>query len=77
MAANRILLNNDKTEALWCSSLWRQHQIPTRPVRVRSASVQSVATVRNLGVYLDADATIRAALMWPQLSGRASLYYAR
>jgi len=60
MAANRLLLNNDKTEALWRSSLRRQHQIPTIPVRVGSASVQPVATVRNLGVYLDADATVRA-----------------
>jgi len=60
MAANWLLVNNDKTEALWCSSLRRQHQIPTRPVRVGSASVQPVATVRNLGVYLDADATMRA-----------------
>jgi len=48
MAANRLLLNNDKTEALWCSSLRRQ-QIPTRLVRVGSASVQPVATVRILG----------------------------
>ena len=54
MAANRLLLNNDKT------AVRRQHQIPTRPVRVGSASVQLVATVRNLGVYLDVDATMRA-----------------
>jgi len=60
MAANRLLLNNDKTEALWCASLRRQHQLPRRPVRVGSASVQPVATVRNLGVYLDADATMSA-----------------
>ena len=33
---------------------------PTRLVRVASASVQPVATVRNLEVYLDADATMRA-----------------
>ena len=32
----------------------------TRPVHVGSASVHPVATVRNLGVYLDADATMRA-----------------
>jgi len=64
MAANRLLMNSDKTEALWCSSGRRQHQIQTRPVRVGSASVQPVATVRNLEVYLDADATMRAhALM--------------
>jgi len=60
MAAYRLLLNNDKTEALWCSSLRRQHKIPTRPVHVGSASVQPVATVRNLGFHLDADATMRA-----------------
>ena len=51
---------DDKTEALWCSSLRQQQQIPTRPVRVESASVHPVATVRNLVVYLDADATMRA-----------------
>jgi len=59
MAANRLLLNNNKTEALCCSSLRRQHQILTRPVGVGSAYVQPVATVRNLGVYLDDDATMR------------------
>jgi len=31
-----------------------------RPVRVGSASVQPVGTVGNFGVYLDADATMRA-----------------
>ena len=29
MKANRLLLNYDKTEVLWCSSSRRQHQIPT------------------------------------------------
>jgi len=34
LAANRLQLNHDKTEELWCSSQCRQHQIPSRPVRV-------------------------------------------
>jgi len=49
MAANRLQLNHDKTEALWCSSKRRQHQIPSRPVRVGGTSVQLVTTAKNLG----------------------------
>jgi len=58
MAANRLQLNHNKTEALWCLSQCRQHQIPSRPVRVSGTSVQPVTTAKNLGVYLDADATL-------------------
>jgi len=35
-----------------------QHQIPTAPVRIGSTSILPVSSVRNLGVYLDADATM-------------------
>ena len=45
MAANRLQLNSDKTEALWCSSARRQYQIPTRPVRVGCTSVRPVTVV--------------------------------
>ena len=60
MSDNRLQLNHSKTEVLWCSSTRRQHQIPTKPVRVGGTSVQPVAVVRNLGVYLDAPVTMRA-----------------
>ena len=68
MKANRLQLNHSKTEVLWCSSARRQHQIPTAPVRIGNTSVLPVPSVRNLGVYLDADlamsthviATVRA-----------------
>ena len=59
MAANRLQLNHEKTEALWCSSERRQHQIPTTPVRVGCTSVQPVTAARNLGVYLDGDVSMR------------------
>jgi len=71
MAANRLQLNSDKTEALWCSSVRRQYQIPTRPVRVGCTSVQPVTVVRNLGIYLDGDVTLL------QLSGHALPSYAK
>ena len=45
---------------LWCSSARRQHQILTGPVRAGDTSVQPVRTVRNLGVYIDADVTVSA-----------------
>ena len=38
----------------------REHQIPTGPVRVGDTSVQPVRTVRDLGVYTDADVTMSA-----------------
>ena len=71
MAANRLQLNSDMTEALWCSSVRRQYQIPTRPVRVGCTSVQPVTVVRNLGIYLDGDVTLL------QLSGHALPSYAK
>ena len=60
MMSNRLQLNPSKTEVLWCSPARRQHQIPTGPVRVGDTSVQPVWTVRDLGVYIDADVTMSA-----------------
>jgi len=60
MMSNRLQLNPSATEVLWCSSARRQHQILTGPVRVGDTSVQLVRTVRDLGVYIDADVTMSA-----------------
>jgi len=58
--SNRLQLKPAKTEVHWCSSTRRQHQIPTGLVRVGDTSVQPVRTVRDLGVYTDADVTMSA-----------------
>ena len=55
-----LYLNPSKTEVLWCSSARRQHQIPTGPARVGDTSVLPERTVRDLGVYTDADVTMSA-----------------
>jgi len=59
MKANQLQLNPAKTEVLWCASSRRQHQIPTGPVRVDDALVSPVTAARDLGVYIDADVTMR------------------
>ena len=59
MKANRLQLNPAKSEVLWCSSLRRQHQILTSLVQIGSTSVLPVSSVRDLGVYLDADVVMK------------------
>jgi len=58
--ANRLQLNPAKTEILWCTSTRRKHQIPTGPVRIGNTTVLPVSQVRDLGVHLDADVTMKA-----------------
>ena len=59
MQSNRLQLNSAKTEALWCSSARRQHQIPVTGLRVGTEVVMPSAFVRDLGIYIDADLSMR------------------
>jgi len=59
MKANRLQLNLSKTEVLWCASSRRQHLVPTASVRVGDVLVSPVTAVRDLGVYIDNDVTMR------------------
>ena len=45
---------------LWCSSGQRQHQIPITAIRICSTFVQPATTVRNLGVFVDTDVSMKA-----------------
>ena len=49
----------DRETVLWCASGRRQHQIPTSPVRIGSTDVLPVSCVRDLGVYIDSDVSLR------------------
>ena len=55
----RLQLNLSKTEVLWCASARRQHLVPTASVRVGDVLVSPVTAVRDLGVYMDSDVTMR------------------
>ena len=59
MRANYLQLNARKTEIIWCPSCHRQHQIPDTPLMVGSDTVMPVHNVRNLGIYMDSDVSMR------------------
>ena len=59
MRANRLQLNASKTEVLWCATSHRQHQIPTTAVRVGADTVTPTTSVRDLGIYIDSDLSMR------------------
>ena len=63
--ANQLQLNLAKTEVLWCSSARPQFHIPIGPVLVGNTSVLPSSVVRDLGVYIDADVTMRAHVTAP------------
>ena len=58
MRSNRLQLNAEKTEVMWCASSRRMHLVPAVPHRVGADNVTPVSFVQDLGVYLDADASM-------------------
>ena len=59
MRSNRFQLNASKTEVLWCASARRQSQLPSDPLAVGSDLPLPVSCVRDLGIIVDADPTMR------------------
>ena len=65
MKANRLQMNEIKTEVLWCASARRQHLIPPGQVRIGNALVQPASAVRDLGlgVYIDTDVSMKTHII--------------
>jgi len=59
MWSNRLELNAVKTEVLWCASTRRQGQLPDVPFTVGFNIFKPVCCIRNLGIYLDLDVSMR------------------
>jgi hypothetical protein len=59
MRSNRLQLNADKTELIWCATSRRLPLLPVVPIRVGSAIISPSSSVRDLGVYIDADLSMR------------------
>jgi len=59
MKSNRLQLNTDKTEALWCVPARHQHLIPNSPLSVCSDNIVPSKHVRDLGIYIDSDMSMR------------------
>jgi len=60
-AAKRLQLNAEKTEVLWFDKPENLRKIPTdnRSIRLSSTVVDQVNIVRDLGVFLDAELSMR------------------
>jgi len=59
MKSNRLQLNTAKTEVIWFASARRQHQLPVEPLVVGADAVSPVNSVRDLGIFLDSDLSMR------------------
>ena len=59
MSANRLQLYSDKTEFMWLTSPRSQHRLPTSGSLIGSKVVSPSATVRDLGVFIDQDLTMK------------------
>jgi hypothetical protein len=59
MKSNRLQLNTAKTEVIWFASARRQHQLPVEPLVVGADAVTPVRSVRDLGIFLDSDLSMR------------------
>jgi hypothetical protein len=73
MRSNRLQLNTNKTELLWCASARRHSQLPSTPLRVGSTMVSPSSSVRNLGFYIDADLSGRTQVIKTTASCFAAL----
>jgi len=60
MRSNWLQLHTAKTEVLWSTSSRRLHLLPVSPIRVGTDQVVRVSVVRNLGIYMDADVSMRS-----------------
>lgn len=54
MTFNRLKLNGEKTEFIWCGPRRALQKITTDPLNIDAHAVYPVASVRNLGFYFDA-----------------------
>jgi len=59
MRSNRLELNTAKTEVLWSTSSRRIYLLPVSPIQVGTDQVMPDSVVRNLGIYMDADVSMR------------------
>jgi len=53
-------LNTAKIEFLWSTTSRRLHQLPQSPLRVGSDHISPASAVRDVGMYIDSDVSMRS-----------------
>src|SRR5688572_6474258 len=64
MRSNRLRLNPEKTDFLWCATSRRCLHLDTGALSVCGASIAPSTSVRDLGVVLDNDLSMRRHVAW-------------
>ena len=59
MQSSRLQLNTAKTKVIWCASNRRQDQLPQVALRVGTDHVTPTTSVRDLGIYVDCNVSMR------------------
>jgi len=59
MSSNRLQLNGDNTEFMWLTTARRQQRLPTLGLTIGSTLITPCKAAHDLGVYIDADLTMR------------------
>src|SRR6218665_1122886 len=64
MRSNRLCLNPEKTDFLWCATRRRCMNLDTSELSVCGALIRPSTTVRDLGVLLESDLSMRCHVAW-------------
>ena len=59
MQSNRLQLNTAKTDVLWCAPSRLQQQLPQVAFRVGTDYVSPSSSVRDLGIYVNSDVSMK------------------
>ena len=62
MQSNRLQLNTNKSELLWCATARRRQQLPSCPFMIGPDTIIPSTVVRDLGIYIDSDRCISSDL---------------
>jgi len=73
MQPNRLQLNADKTDLIWCATSRRLHRLQPTSIRVGSETILPSSTVRNLCVYIDSDLSMQSHVQWTVVGCFAAL----
>jgi len=59
MQSNRLQLNTNKSELLWCATARRRHQLPSYPFMIGPDTIIPSTAVRDLGICIDSDLSMQ------------------
>src|SRR6218665_3045390 len=64
MCSNRLCLNPEKTDFMWCATRRRCMHLDTSELSVCGTLIRPSTTVRDLGVLLESDLSMRRHVAW-------------